>query len=154
MQTFAVVALLLAVVAMADIAPSWKDCGDGGSSATIKSVTWDPNPPMANNNNTIIVNVVGSGVVNAGSLKLILYANRIPISHATGDICATTRLVIPLGLGEVDIVGKCPYETSATVTNYLALNGNTPGNYVAKVQTYDENGNPFFCAELELKVTN
>jgi len=150
----AVIALLLVSVAVAQagITPSWENCPGKTELAQVTSVTFSPNPPTFNNNNTISVNINGSTVTTSGSYTLTVLMGTIPILNKQGDICKTLVVPLPLNMGSVTLVSNgCPIPASQSTTIFMVLGNPVSGKFVSKVDSYNQDNQALFCSMLTLQ---
>jgi hypothetical protein len=150
----AALVLLLVSVALvnAAITPSWRPCPGKTEMANVTAVTFTPDPPTFNNNNTIVVSIAGTTVTTSGKYTLTVYMGTIPILNKQGNICETLSVPLPLNMGSVTLISTgCPIAAVQQTTIFMVLGNPVSGKFISKVDAYNQDNAALFCSELTLQ---
>ncbi|KAF2073615.1 hypothetical protein CYY_005072 [Polysphondylium violaceum] len=122
----------------------WNNCGTPADKFTITSIEITPNPPVKNQNVSIVLNGTLSEVVSGGNIHFLLKYGFITLVNTNFPLCGNDPF----------LPSPCPLQQgpiSKSVTEFIPSQVPS-GQYSANILIKDQNSNELACVDINLKL--
>ena len=133
------IARFLPVFALFGFASSYvTDCSDGKSLFKITSMSFSPDPPVVNQNSTLLLTLDVPEDINDGTATYSTFYNYIPFEPTVDPLCETT-VPCPIKTGTLDTKSSYPFP-------------NLSGLIEIKIEWADGQGRNLLCVDISTNV--